>query len=161
MPSAPESDAALAFAIGELIEETEVQFLKDGGNFEASTNYHFFSLEAVLWALWVINSLPKERINSLDSVDYKNLPSKPEDYYPEPNRFEIRNGGTVFPEGFPKKLEKAVDFCAAICDEKGEIPQIGDNDSGRFLILEPDFYKFDRRVRDLILDTENKRFIFN
>lgn len=161
LPSSPESDAALAFAIAELIEETNVQFLKDGGNFEASTNYHIFSLEAVLWALWVLNSLPKERIESLADVDFNNLPAIPEGVEPDKNRFEVRKGGIVFPEEFPNKLENAVDFCAAICDEKGGIPQIGDNDSGRFLILEPDFYKFDRRVRDLVPDTENKRFIFN
>lgn len=53
----------LSFAAKELDKEILYQFNSDGTNFEASTNYHVFALEMVLWALYLLrNSDEKARI---------------------------------------------------------------------------------------------------
>ncbi len=55
----------LIFGAKELDKEIKYQFNEDGTNFEASTNYHVFALEMVLWALYLLrNTDAKSKISS-------------------------------------------------------------------------------------------------
>jgi hypothetical protein len=45
--------------------------------------------------------------------------------------------GTVVPPVIPERLERMADFTAALLDEAGRLPQIGDGDDGQALLLDP------------------------
>lgn len=57
MDAGAQRDAWLEFAATEIEKETRVQFLRDGGNYEGSINYHRLSGEAVLFAVGVLQAL--------------------------------------------------------------------------------------------------------
>ena len=52
LPVTEETTSWLAFAVQELCNEILYQFLPDGGNFEASTCYHYFSTEILFYSLY-------------------------------------------------------------------------------------------------------------
>lgn len=114
LPASEETDAWLNFAVRELIQEVRLQFHEDGGNFEASTCYHRLSVEMVAYATAVVLALPSARFR------------RPGDEKP-------------FPPWYWQRLKQMGDFTKAITRPDGSIPQIGDNDSGRFLKLWPTF----------------------
>lgn len=57
----------LVFGAKELDKEIKYQFNSDGTNFEASTNYHVFALEMVLWALYLLRGSPEKAFISNES----------------------------------------------------------------------------------------------
>jgi hypothetical protein len=61
LPCTPETDAWLAFAVQELVNEVEYQFTPDGANFEASTSYHRLSTEMVIYATALLLGLPEAK----------------------------------------------------------------------------------------------------
>lgn len=139
LPTAPESDAWLAFAVRELLAETEIQFLPDGGNFEASTSYHRLSAEMAVYATAVVLGLPQARLTAI-------LDAPPEHSLYLPRFFQYRTlpphtypgwGPLPFPHAYFERLERAAEFTMDITKPDGHIPQFGDNDSGRFLKLFP------------------------
>ncbi|KTD24332.1 Uncharacterized protein conserved in bacteria [Legionella lansingensis] len=146
LPSDEEVDTWLAFAVQELNIEVERQFYKDGGNFEGSTAYHRLSAEMVYYATALIMGLPKERLEKLKSYDHKlfknrwgkpRLQGAPRSFYSIPNRAKH----SPFPEEYFQCMERMVEFIIDITKPNGHIPQIGDNDSGRFLKLAPKYQK--------------------
>lgn len=109
LPSMSETDDWLSFGIKELVKEVQSQFYEDGTNFEGSTSYHRLSSELVVYATALVCRLAKEgRI--------ANLP---------------------FPSWYFERLEKMAEFTMNITKPNGQVPQIGDNDSGRFIKLRP------------------------
>lgn len=110
LPSGPETREWKTFASAEVEAEIAYQFNPDGTNFEGSTAYHCFSAEMVAFALAALS-----RRGAFTSAE-------------SPWRI---------PGECLRKLEGMADFIRAISKENGRIPQIGDNDSGRFLILTP------------------------
>lgn len=112
----PDADTGrwLIFARKEMIKEVQLQFNKDGTNFEASTCYHRLSSEMVLYAA-------------------------------------LLSGCHAFPSWFWSGMEKAVQFTMDIQKPNGEVPQIGDNDNGRFLKIWPcvDFTEGEPKERTL------------
>ena len=142
LPCTPETDAWLAFAIQELVNEVGCQFNKDGSNFEASTSYHRLSAEMVVYATALTLALPDEKKMALKKYNWHLLKGGPK-LRPGPVTLHPLLGGerlTPFPIWYIENLEKMSEFTMHLTKPKGHIPQIGDNDSGRFLKLQPLFH---------------------
>jgi hypothetical protein len=142
LPCTPETDTWLAFAIQELVNEVGYQFNKDGSNFEASTSYHRLSAEMVAYATALILGLSDEKQTALQDYDYLLFKYSPK-LKPSPLPLYSLPGGerfTPFPPRYIEKLEKMAEFTMHLTKPNGYTPQIGDNDSGRFLKLQPLFH---------------------
>lgn len=98
----------LTWALHELTIEVGRQFLDDGANFEASTSYHRLSAEMVVYATALGLGLADEGTRE-----------------------------EHFPAWYMARLEKMAEFTIHATKPNGRIAQIGDNDSGRFLKLDP------------------------
>ena len=139
LPRTPETDTWLAFAVQELISEVEYQFNTDGGNFEASTSYHRLSTEMIIYATAIILGLPEEKQAALKKYDSRQLNIIPK-LRPAPISFcklPRSERLTPFPIWYIERLEKMAEFTMRITKPNGHITQIGDNDSSRFLKLQP------------------------
>ena len=132
-----ETDAWLAFAVQEVISEMKKEFYEDGGNFESSTNYHRLSGELMAYATAMILGLKSEKISSLKNYDVKLWRKKPKLLPPEEQEFKILNGQIALPQWFVDRLYKIGRFTADITKPNGEVPQFGDNDSGRLFKFSP------------------------
>ena len=151
LPCSPEIDAWFGFAVQELINEVESQFYLDGGNFEASTSYHRLSAEMVIYATALILGLPEEKVSALQNYDHTLIKSKPGlkmsplSFYTIPikkdSRLPTQNSTSPFPLWYFERLEKMAEFTMHITKANGHIPQIGDNDSGRFFKFQPIYNK--------------------
>ena len=139
LPCDKETNAWLAFSAQELIKEVKMQFYDDGGNFEASTSYHRLSAELVIYATALLLGLSDEKRQALRDFDHdliKGIPrlaSAPLPFYPLPNSKDE----SPFPTWYFPRLERMAEFTMHITKPDHHIPQIGDNDSGRFLKLFP------------------------
>jgi hypothetical protein len=118
-----EVDAWLRFGVSELIKEVAGQFYPDGAGFEASTSYHRLSAELVIYATALILGLPPDKLAVMENS--RNL------------RAGAADGVFPFPGWYLERLEKMAEFTRDITKLDGHIPQIGDNDSGRFFKLFP------------------------
>ena len=150
LPRSPEIDAWLAFAVQELINEVESQFYTDGGNFEASTSYHRLSAEMVVFATALVLGLPENKSSAIKRYDCKRIKGKPPlkpaplALYPLSVKTKFKGCSTCqspFPEWYFERLEKMAEFTMHITKPDNHIPQIGDNDSGRFFKFQPVFNK--------------------
>ncbi len=121
LPGDDETDAWLAYGLTELPGEIDYQFRGDGTNFEASTCYHRLSAEIVAYSLAVALGLPAARLKRLPV----NTPGA-----------DGSATGVRDPRLGPR-LTAITDFLLLIARPDGRIPQIGDNDSGRFVRLLP------------------------
>ena len=111
-------DAWSAFALRELVREVEHQFRDEGTNFEASTCYHRLSAEMVAYAT---AAALRGRAESPSPEASRAIPDFPPD----------------FPSWYFSRLERMAEFIKDITKPDGLVPQVGDNDSGRFFILIP------------------------
>lgn len=138
-----ETDAWLAFAVQEIVTEFFRQFYEDGANFEASTCYHRLSGELMVFSIALILGLGADKIEALCAYDPKlfrfapklktwlkgkMLASKTKD---------APSTATLFNNAFIERLYRAGMFTMHLTKPTGEIPQIGDNDSGRFFRFSP------------------------
>ncbi len=141
LESTSETDAWLAFAVNELDREFFKQFYSDGVNFEGSTSYHRLSLEMATFSAALILGLPVERLPSLVAPEESFLPAEPklESDWPVKARAAVRekDPARLLRPDFFERLARAACFTVDITKPSGEIPQIGDNDSGRFFRLTP------------------------
>lgn len=146
LPRTSEVDSWLAFAVRELINEVEVQFYPEGSNFEASTSYHRLSAEMVIYATAMVLGLQNEKMVALKNYDHTLIKVKP-GLLPSPlphYKLSKKNNSkseSPFPPWYFDRLEKMAEFTMQITKPNNHIPQIGDNDSGRFLKLQPVFNK--------------------
>ena len=147
-----EIDAWLAFAVQEVISEMKKEFYEDGGNFESSTSYHRLSGELMAYVTALILGLKSEKISSLQNYDAKLWRKKPKLLPPEKQEFKILNGQIALPQWFADRLYKIGRFTADITKPNGEVPQFGDNDSGRFFKFSPngEFLSNEQAVRKYI-----------
>jgi hypothetical protein len=120
LPRSREVDAWLAFGVRELIKEVAIQFYPDGGNFEASTSYHCLAAELVVYATTLVLGLPTEKLAVLQNS--RNLSGADNEVF-------------SFPGWYLERLEKMAEFTLNLTKPGGHIPQVGDNDSGRFFKL--------------------------
>jgi len=119
----------ISFAYHEIIKETKKQFYEDGGNFESSTSYHRLSGEMVIYSTaLILRLLKEEKIKKIDYTISRHR-FKLKKLYTEPVK--------ALPQWFIDRLYKIGKFTVDITKPNGEIPQIGDNDSGRFIKLTP------------------------
>jgi len=119
----------ISYAVQEIIKEMKKEFYEDGGNFESSTSYHRLSGELMVYATALIVRLLQE--NKIKKIDYKIKNQK----------FKlIRNQQTLIthlPQWYIDRLYKIGRFTVDITKPNGDIPQFGDNDSGRFFRFSP------------------------
>ena len=120
-PEFKESGNWVKLGIEELIKEMEKQVYPDGCSFEASTCYHRLALELLFFStlIVVINDDDFERVN------FEKITRK------------------IFGDKYTEKLYKMFDVVAYLLKPNGKMPQIGDNDSGRFFNL------FPRKIQDM------------
>jgi hypothetical protein len=138
LPRTSEVDAWLAFAVQEVVREVEHQFTPDGANSEASTAYHRLAAELVVYGTALVLGLPPEKQAALAEYDHRLHTARPP-LRPAPLPFYPLPGGgqTPFPPTHLDRVERMAAFTCHITRPDGLVPQIGDNDSGRFLKLEP------------------------
>jgi Heparinase II/III-like protein/Heparinase II/III N-terminus len=132
-------DRFLAFGIHELYSSMYRQFFEDGSNFEGSTAYHRLSGEMIGYgavaALLTTNEQRQSALNcDLEQWNYKSPLHKPNINWLNDSQDE-----------FWSRLKLSSQFSIDIAKENGEIPQFGDNDSGRFISFTP-FGSFEQKV---------------
>lgn len=139
LPSSRETDSWLAFAINQLIAEAGSQFHPDGTNFEASTAYHRLSSEMVAYAAALVLGLPDERLQALSQADPLIVRGGPE-VRPGDRRIHATADWphTPLPPWFFERLDRMAGFMVDVTKPNGRAWQVGDNDSGRFVVLLPD-----------------------
>jgi hypothetical protein len=142
LPRSAETDAWLAFGVRELEAEAAYQFGGDGSGFEGSTAYHRLSAEMVAFATAVALGLDSERRAVLDAHVPRRFRGRP--------RTAPRGGwhdvlGLAAPSPFSRayfeRLSRMGTFTAALATPDGTVPQVGDNDSGRFFKLAPPVHR--------------------
>jgi hypothetical protein len=139
LPCSLETNAWLAFGVQELVYEAGHQFHAEGTNFEASTSYHRLSAEMVLYATALILGLLGEKTEALKTYADHFFKGRPK-LKPAPITFHpLGKSGvpTPLPVWYIERLEKMAEFTMAVTKPNRHIVQIGDNDSGRFLKLNP------------------------
>ena len=129
----------LAFSIQEIINEMKKQFYEDGGNFESSTSYHRLSGELMIYSTALILGLKEDKINALLNYSPKGWKVEPKLEPLQRQQFTINNSTSKIdlPQWFVGRLYKIGRFTVDITKPDGEIPQFGDNDSGRFFRFTP------------------------
>jgi len=113
IPEFKESKKWKNFGIEELKKEMKKQVYPDGVNFEASTCYHRLVLELFFYATFLV------------IINHKN--------FEEHNFIEV--GNEIFGEKYLRRLYKMFEFILYALKPNGRMPQIGDNDNGRFHIF--------------------------
>ncbi len=132
LPATIQTDYWLALAAQEVAKSFETQFLPDGGNFEQSTAYHRLSGEMIVWSFALIRALDDHQKKAILNFGQRGEPQEPV-LIPH-NYFSLDYPDFIRPD-LLEKLYKTGLFSSAIHKPDGEILQIGDNDSGRFLRL--------------------------
>lgn len=138
LPKTPKVVAALAWSVNEFFKETVLQFQPDGTNFEASTSYHRLCGELMFYALAVIRGFDQETLDALKNVEVSQWRGR--GYYEAPPLQaapEQNEQGVIIPEEVLLRAWLAPDFSLACRMERGELIQIGDNDSGRLFKFLP------------------------
>jgi len=129
------SDQFLAYGIQELESSMKRQFFADGGNFEGSTSYHRLSGEMMAAGAFLCLNLDAEhrlRLEHYTPVGWR--------YHGKlkPLQQQLFNPGReILTQEFYDKLNLSGRFTQWITKPGGNIPQFGDNDSGRFIRLTP------------------------
>lgn len=139
LPRTPEVDAWLAFGVQELVAEVGHQFQADGSNFEASTSYQRLSAETVTYATALLLGLPEAKHAALWEYDWRAFKKVPP-LRPDPLPLAPLPGSgrlVTFPAWYLERLERMAEFIVHSTGPGERVPQIGDNDSGRFLKLLP------------------------
>ena len=128
----------LAFAGREMVQQIRTQFREEGSNFEASSCYHRLSAEMAIHSaalmLWISRNQP-ERAARWWVGEVKCFHPKPA-ASPTP-RVEWMDGlAHPFDESLRRRLWGMGQFAESLLRPDGSVPQIGDNDSGRFFRIE-------------------------
>jgi hypothetical protein len=135
LPGDGESLQWLAFAGREIGLQIRQQFQPDGSNFEASTCYHRLSAEMVVYAAALMLHIARTRPEdarawwSGEAVSYHPEPVAP----PLDTHVGADGIAAPFSEADVRRLEGMALFTHSLVRADGSVPQIGDNDSGRFM----------------------------
>jgi len=132
----PSSQQWLSFSFHEIIAELFEQFKDDGSNFEGSTSYHRLSGELVVYSLALFLGL--DNTEKKKEPEYSGLLKRL--LFPSPNRKlrKLHFSNNSHPdETIGSKLFTIGEFTSIIRKPTSTVPQIGDNDSGRFFKLTP------------------------
>jgi hypothetical protein len=132
-----ESDTWAAFALSELIHEVQEQFLGDGANHEGSVCYHRLSAEMAAFGTAMALALARGRGKIDGRPDARFLPSAPAHRIRRARGVGAR--GLQFPASYADTLERMAEFTIHATNHLDCVVQTGDNDSGRFLKLQPSY----------------------
>jgi hypothetical protein len=136
-PALLKSDEWLLHGVRELLNEFIKQFFNDGTNFEESTAYHCLSTELILYATAMLIGIRK-RTNSLikkkNKINTSNISDRINTFDSELYRRELSN---IFPLWFFERLFRAGNYIWCLTKPTGEVPQIGDADSGHLFQFSP------------------------
>lgn len=134
----PEASEWLAFAGREMVHQIRAQFHPEGSNFEASTCYHRLSAEMAIHSaalmLWISRNQPARAARwwSGPVRNFHPSPAAP----PTPKVRWPSGPWHPFDGELQRRLAGMGRFTESILRDDGSVPQVGDNDSGRFLRLE-------------------------
>ena len=131
----PETIMWLSFGIFEICKEFKNQFQSDGSNYEGSTNYHRLSLEVCVYALAVAGGLSEDMISAMEETPFT-IPVSCRVSLPGNLGQEAASLVRSFPAEITQKLLNAREFLEAVSIQNGDLVQIGDTDSGRFVVLD-------------------------
>jgi hypothetical protein len=126
-------DGWLLFAVREMIDEVQKQFNEDGTNFEASTCYHRLSGEMAVYATALMLGIERSRLVRIS--EHKTPKFHPKAKLSQEALHFLNNG--ELPSRYICRILKAGKYTHRLTKPTGEVPQIGDNDSGRFFRLTP------------------------
>lgn len=141
LPSTKETDTWLALAGQEFVKEFLLQFHDEGSNFEASTAYHRLSGEMAIYGAALILGLPASKIDVFKNYDLGKWQYAPQ-LNPAPLPTYCLAGTesqTILPDSMLKRLRRMADFSLSVSPRSDHAVQVGDNDNGRFLKLQPSF----------------------
>jgi hypothetical protein len=156
LPAASDTDAWLAFALQELERETQAQFHEEGGNIEASTCYHRLSGEMVVYATAAALGLPEARVRGLARVRPVAFAAGARlDGVPAC----VQGGRVGFSRAHAARIAGIAAFVRDLSKPSGAMPQIGDNDSGRFLKLPGTYAAGDAMTAAPVEDTLDHRHL--
>jgi Heparinase II/III N-terminus/Heparinase II/III-like protein len=138
LPASAETDAWLAFGARQLGDESQMQFLKDGGNFEGSTNYHRLSTELVLYSTSLLLGIADERAKAFSEPPAHRLRVRvPSASGPFPTSNDTEGRPVPLAQTVIARLEAAWQATFKWIKPDGRPPQIGDTDSGRLFKFHP------------------------
>jgi hypothetical protein len=139
LPRGGEADGWLALGAAELIAEGTAQLLPDGGGFEASTSYHRLTAEMVAWGTALLAGLTAEERRVVEVAASRR--SLPRHVVRRSRWLGPATGWRTVEDGvalLARRLELAAEFSIDITKPDGRVVQVGDNDSGRLLVLVPE-----------------------
>ncbi|UCD17185.1 MAG: alginate lyase family protein [Candidatus Zixiibacteriota bacterium] len=129
-------DRWLAFSVQEIISEVKRQFYCDGGNFESSTSYHRLGTEMAAFATALVLGLDDDKKRALRDYDCDQWSRWPRLKTPDEQEYNV-DLKALFPDWYIERLYRAGRLTLDLTKPTGEVPQIGDNDSGRLFRLSP------------------------
>jgi len=135
LPESEKTRKWLIFALKELHNEIFKQFLPDGVNFESSTAYHTLSSTFFLYSIALITGIYDEMISSGEFLFLQ--PVFNNIYFPDLVKRDFQKKLIITQLKYDELLYKTGYFLKIITKPNQEIPQIGDNDSGRLIKLTP------------------------
>ena len=133
-----EGEDWVAFAGRELVLQVRNQFHAEGSNFEASTCYHRLSAEMIVYSAALIMWISRERPGLAKRWWGGQVPN----YHPSPAAPPtacIRSSRGIlhpFDADALRRISGMGSFTRSLLRADGSVPQIGDNDSGRFMRLQ-------------------------
>lgn len=122
-----ESDKWFYFSINEIFNEFSKQFYDDGVNFESSTSYHRLSTEMIVYSTALILGFEQFQIDRIKKTKFVNFSNAE-----FPSDLLIKHDLKYLLSTLSEKLFLSLSFTHLLMKKNYEIPQIGDNDSGRF-----------------------------
>ena len=135
LPRTDETDAWTGWALREFVLEVEEQFDASGCNREGSTSYHRLSAEMAIYgaafACHLLNRSPDVAHAGMDRVPHlSGWGGRPRAVLARVVR-DLTEG--ALPAWFWRRLHGMGKLVIALSKPDGTVPQIGDNDSGRFM----------------------------
>ncbi len=142
LPPSEVSGRWLRFATAEFLDECQLQFNSDGGNFEASTSYHRFSGEMVVQTSALLSVLDESKRSWLIASPESNSSSHRVAWSSlglSPGPIPPRSDREMWP--IPAEHRRLIVdigmFSASLQGDRGPMPMFGDDDSGHFLKILP------------------------
>ncbi|MBO2653278.1 heparinase II/III family protein [Shewanella algae] len=126
--SSAETNLILKFSLSEIDREIINQYLDDGYSYELTSSYHRLTTEMFLHASSLAlgyNEQIRDRISDVNDNDWK--------FYPKIGKFDYLERDTLLSKSALDRLQLACLCDIVITKPNGEVPQFGDNDSGRFV----------------------------
>jgi len=154
LPISEETTETLLNSIIKLIQEVFYQFNDDGSNFEASTYYHCFVLEVLLFTLNIILKLPEEKIKAINVLKSNKSSFRKKYGYRSESHLILKDKFIDFEKEFWNRIVKIIEFAHLILLNDGSTINIGDADSGRYIKCSDDNFFWLRDLIDCIVNNQ-------